>query len=78
MKHTDYNIISDTISKFKDINTQLENDNLYKYTRQLHRLMDDEYKYGSSYYDICKIKNLLKKCNEIINSYEFTDKFKLN
>lgn len=70
MNQETYNKAVERLHVFKKLN--LINDTnqteLSKYIEKLGKLLDDEYRYGSSWLEVKFINDYVKKCEEIIHS----------
>lgn len=64
MQQEEYNIIQNTITDFKKSKTL--NNEMIKMIEKLDKLMDNEYRYGSSHKDLVKINEYLIKCKNNI------------
>lgn len=63
MRQEQYQNIRDTIEKYKK--SKNLSSEMVEIIKKLDKLMDDEYKYGSSYNQLLEITNYLIKCKEI-------------
>jgi hypothetical protein len=71
MNQEKYNELCDIMRVYKKTINLLLNEkdqrDLERCVKKLEKLLDDEYKYGSSWYDIRMIEKYMDKCNKIVN-----------
>jgi hypothetical protein len=71
MIQTEYNNLSEKIKCYKKnmyiIENSIQKKNINNYIIRLEKMLDDEYKYGSSLYEHKLIQKYIKKCDQIIS-----------
>jgi len=71
MNQEKYNELCDIMRVYKKTINLLLNEkdkqDLERCVKKLEKLLNDEYKYGSSWYDIRMIEKYMDKCNKIVN-----------
>lgn len=65
MNQEKYNEYCDTLNLYKKLDQNEIQDELDMYIYKAERLLNDEYKYGSSWLDIYYLEKYLNKCEEL-------------